>query len=364
MTPLIIRNAVVEALERLSTYPSTSGIDILCESIAHWLERRYGLSNIDPTIHILPVSGSREALFSLAQTVINTKCLEKEKNPIVLCPNPFYQIYEGAALLAGAETYFLDSYPERNYACNYENVPEDIWARTQLLYVCSPGNPTGSVLTLEDWKKLFSLSDQYDFVIASDECYSEIYFDEAHPPLGSLEAAHRLDRNFERLIMLSSLSKRSNAPGMRSGFVAGDAALLNKFLLYRTYAGTALSSVWQIASIAAWNDEIHVRNNRSLYVKKFSAVIPILTNAVDVKWPDAGFYLWVNIACTGLTDTEFAIRLFSGYNVIVLPGSYLAREKHNVNPGQDFIRIALVAQDTECIEGANRIVDFCRELSG
>ncbi|MDU0810156.1 MAG: succinyldiaminopimelate transaminase [Burkholderia sp.] len=361
--PLIIRDAVIESLDGLSTYPPISGGNLLRVAITHWLERRYRLSGLDSSAHVLPVSGSREALFSLTQTVIKSTYLENEKNPIVVCPNPFYQVYEGAALLAGAALYFANSSPARNYACDYEAVPENIWARTQLLYVCSPGNPTGSVLTLDDWYKLFSLSDKHGFVIASDECYSEIYFDEAYPPLGSLEASYRLNRSFERLIMLSSLSKRSNVPGMRSGFVAGDAAILKKFLLYRTYNGTALSPVWQAASVAAWNDEIHVRDNRSLYAKKFSKVIPILSNVINVKWPDAGFYLWADISCTGLTDTEFASRLFANYNVTVLPGSYLAHEINGINPGQNFIRIALVSQETECVEGAQRIVSFCRDLS-
>jgi N-succinyldiaminopimelate aminotransferase len=222
-------------------------------------------------------------------------------------------------------------------------VPDEVWARTQLLYVCSPGNPTGAVLTLDDWRELFALSDRHGFVIASDECYSEIYFDEAAPPLGGLEAAHRLGRGFERLVMLSSLSKRSNVPGMRSGFVAGDAALLKKFLLYRTYHGAALSPVWQHASIAAWNDEAHVRDNRALYLQKFATVTPMLADVLDVKLPDAAFYLWANVARTGLSDTEFARRLYADYNVTVLPGSYLARDAHGTNPGRDFIRIALVA---------------------
>ncbi|MBS6363514.1 aminotransferase class I/II-fold pyridoxal phosphate-dependent enzyme, partial [Burkholderia sp.] len=253
--------------------------------------------------------------------------------------------------------------PARNYACDYAAVPADVWARTQLLYVCSPGNPTGAVLTLDDWRELFALSDQYGFVIASDECYSEIYFDESNPPLGGLEAAHRLGRGFERLVMLSSLSKRSNVPGMRSGFVAGDPALLKKFLLYRTYQGAALSPVWQQASIAAWSDETHVRENRALYAQKFTTVTPMLADVIDVKLPDAAFYLWANVARTGLSDTEFARRLYADYNVTVLPGSYLARDAHGTNPGRDFIRIALVAGTAECVEGAQRIVEFCRGLA-
>lgn len=357
-TPALIRDAVVAALDGLAAYPATAGSEALRAAIARWIEHRYGLPAIDPATQVLPASGSREALFALAQTVI-----DPSKKAIVLCPNPFYQIYEGAALLAGAEPYFANSDPARNYACDYAAVPADVWARTQLLYVCSPGNPTGAVLTLDDWRELFALSDQYGFVIASDECYSEIYFDESNPPLGGLEAAHRLGRGFERLVMLSSLSKRSNVPGMRSGFVAGDPALLKKFLLYRTYQGAALSPVWQQASIAAWSDETHVRENRALYAQKFTTVTPMLADVIDVKLPDAAFYLWANVARTGLSDTEFARRLYADYNVTVLPGSYLARDAHGTNPGRDFIRIALVAGTAECVEGAQRIVEFCRGLA-
>lgn len=357
-TPALIRDAVVAALDGLAAYPATAGSEALRAAIARWIENHYGLPAIDPATQVLPASGSREALFALAQTVI-----DPSKKAIVLCPNPFYQIYEGAALLAGAEPYFANSDPARNYACDYAAVPADVWARTQLLYVCSPGNPTGAVLTLDDWRELFALSDQYGFVIASDECYSEIYFDESNPPLGGLEAAHRLGRGFERLVMLSSLSKRSNVPGMRSGFVAGDPALLKKFLLYRTYQGAALSPVWQQASIAAWSDETHVRENRALYAQKFTTVTPMLADVIDVKLPDAAFYLWANVARTGLSDTEFARRLYADYNVTVLPGSYLARDAHGTNPGRDFIRIALVAGTAECVEGAQRIVEFCRGLA-
>ncbi len=363
-TPALIRDAVIASLDGLSVYPATAGNPALRESIANWVKARYGLPAVDANTEVLPVCGSREALFALAQAVLDPAAGVKDpaRRAIVLCPNPFYQIYEGAALLAGAEPYFVNSDPARNYACDYSQVPEDVWARTQLLYVCSPGNPTGAVLTLDDWRELFALSDRYGFVIASDECYSEIYFDEANPPLGGLEAAHQLGRGFERLVMLSSLSKRSNAPGMRSGFVAGDAALLKRFLLYRTYHGSALSPVWQAASIAAWNDETHVRENRAKYVQKFATVTPMLAEVLDVRLPDAAFYLWANVARTSLTDTAFAQRLYADYNVTVLPGSYLARTAHGANPGKDFVRMALVADAEECIEGAQRIVDFCHSL--
>ncbi|GLU31678.1 succinyldiaminopimelate transaminase [Trinickia caryophylli] len=358
-TPELITDAVVASLGALSSYPATAGSPALREAIAGWVTRRYALPALDPARDVLPVSGSREALFALAQTVVDGT----RPGAVVLCPNPFYQIYEGAALLAGAEPYFANSDPARNFACDYAAVPEDVWARTQLLYVCSPGNPTGAVLNLDDWRELFALADKHGFVIASDECYSEIYFDEAHPPLGGLEAAHRLGRGFERLIMLSSLSKRSNVPGMRSGFVAGDPALLERFLLYRTYHGAALSPVYQAASVAAWNDEAHVRENRARYVQKFSTVTPMLAEVLDVRLPDAAFYLWANVAHTGLSDTEFARRLHADYNVTVLPGSYLAREAHGANPGRGFVRLALVADMNECVEGARRIVEFCRSLA-
>jgi N-succinyldiaminopimelate aminotransferase len=361
-TPALIRDAVIASLGGLASYPATLGSPALRESIANWVTKRYQLPPVDPATEVLPVAGSREALFALAQTVIDPKRNASGEPAIVLCPNPFYQIYEGAALLAGAQPYFANSDPARNFACDYSSISEEIWARTQLLYVCSPGNPTGAVLTLEDWRELFALSDRYGFVIASDECYSEIYFDEAKPPLGALEAAHKLGRNFERLVILSSLSKRSNVPGMRSGFVAGDAAILKQFLLYRTYHGAALSTVYQAASIAAWNDETHVRENRAKYVQKFSTVTPMLAEVLDVRLPDAAFYLWADVSHTGLSDTEFAQRLYADYNVTVLPGSYLARTAHNTNPGRNFVRLALVADVDECTEGAKRIVDFCRTL--
>jgi N-succinyldiaminopimelate aminotransferase len=365
-TPALVRDAVVASLSGLASYPATLGSQPLREAIANWASWRYHLPPLDPATEVLPVAGSREALFALAQTVIDPRRNGAQaatgEPAIVLCPNPFYQIYEGAALLAGAQPYFANSDPARNFACDYAAVPADIWARTQLLYVCSPGNPTGAVLTLDDWRELFALSDRYGFVIASDECYSEIYFDEAKPPLGCLEAAHQLGRGYERLVVLSSLSKRSNVPGMRSGFVAGDAAILRQFLLYRTYHGAALSTVYQTASIAAWNDEAHVRENRAKYARKFATVTPMIASVLDVRLPDAAFYLWAHVARTGLSDTEFARRLYADYNVTVLPGSYLARTAHGTNPGRDFIRIALVADVDECTEGAQRIVDFCRAL--
>jgi N-succinyldiaminopimelate aminotransferase len=304
---------------------------------------------------VLPVNGSREALFALAQTVVDPE----RHDAVVVCPNPFYQIYEGAALLAGARPHYVNTTAERGFAADYASIPEDVWRRTQLLYVCSPGNPTGKVLGLAEWKEIFTLADRHGFIIASDECYSEIYFDEAAPPLGALQAAARLGRGLERLVMFSSLSKRSNVPGMRSGFVAGDAAVLKAFLLYRTYHGGAMSPAVQDASIAAWRDEAHVRENRRKYAEKFARVAPLTQSALEARVPDAGFYLW---ARTPVADTDFARRLYAEQNVTVLPGSFLARESNGVNPGTNYVRMALVAEVGECLEAARRIVEFTRKL--
>jgi N-succinyldiaminopimelate aminotransferase len=285
---------------------------------------------------------------------------------LVMCPNPFYQIYEGAAYLAGASPWFVNSDPSRNFAPDYSSVPDEVWPRVQLLYVCSPGNPTGATLSLDDWRALFALADRYGFVIAADECYSEIYHGTT-APLGALEAAHQLGRSggerpYANLVVFSSLSKRSNVPGMRSGFVAGDPAVLKKFLLYRTYSGGAMSPPVQAASIAAWNDESHVQENRALYKEKFNLITPLLKQVMDVELPDAGFYLWADVRRTGLSDTEFARGLYAEYNVTVLPGSYLARDAHGVNPGRNRIRMALVAEVDEGLEAAQRIVRFCKAL--
>ncbi|MFP5390740.1 MAG: succinyldiaminopimelate transaminase [Gammaproteobacteria bacterium] len=360
-TPAFIQKALMHSVQGLANYPTTHGTDALRAAIAGWLERRYGVPALNPATQVLPVNGSREALFALAQAVIDPSA-----DALVLCPNPFYQIYEGAAYLAGAAPYFVNSEPARNFACDYASVPADVWPRVQLLYLCSPGNPTGATLALEDWKQLFALSDQYGFVIAADECYSEIYHGSA-APLGALEAAHALGRSggerpYANLIVFSSLSKRSNVPGMRSGFVAGDAAILKKFLLYRTYCGGAMSPPVQAASIAAWGDEAHVQENRAKYREKFNLVTPLLKQVMDVELPDAGFYLWADVRRTGLSDTEFARRLYAEYNVTVLPGSYLARDAHGINPGEHRIRMALVAEIDEGLEAAQRIVQFCNSL--
>nr|WP_308632572.1 succinyldiaminopimelate transaminase [Massilia sp. YIM B02763] len=361
-TPAFIQKALTHGIAGLANYPSTHGGEPLRAAIAGWLERRYGVPPIDPATMVLPVNGSREALFAIAQCVVDGS----KPGALVMCPNPFYQIYEGAAYLAGAEPYFVNSEPARNFAPDYGSVPDEVWARVQLLYLCSPGNPTGAVLSLDDWRTLFELADRHGFVIASDECYSEIYFG-ATPPLGALEAAHQLGRSggerpYANLIVFSSLSKRSNVPGMRSGFVAGDPELMKKFLLYRTYSGGAMPPPVQAASIAAWGDETHVQDNRNLYKEKFNLITPLLKQVMDVELPDAGFYLWADVRRSGLSDTEFARRLYAEYNVTVLPGSYLARDAHGINPGSNRIRMALVAEVDEGLEAANRIVQFCKGL--
>ena len=354
-TPAFLQQAMVDAITSrpsgLAAYPATAGEPKLREAFTRWLHTHYQL-DVSPATQVLPVNGSREALFALAQTL-----LEPSPDAVVVCPNPFYQIYEGAALLSGAQPYFVASDPKRNFAQDWDSVPEAVWARTQLLFVCSPGNPTGAVMPLSEWGKLFALSDRHGFVIASDECYSEIYFRD-EPPLGGMEAAAKLGRSdFKNLISLTSLSKRSNVPGMRSGFVAGDAALIKQFLLYRTYHGSAMSPVVQSASIAAWNDEAHVVENRRMYRDKFAQVTPILTNVLDVALPDAAFYLWAGVRGS---DTDFARDLLAQYNVTVLPGSYLARDAHGSNPGAGRIRMALVAETAECVEAARRIAEFVK----
>ncbi len=352
--PQCVKDAIVGALDGLSAYPPTKGDPKLREAISQWIGKRYGIPSPNPETQVLPVLGSREALFSFAQVV-----LDSTKNGIVVCPNPFYQIYEGAALLGGATPYYVNSDPALNFGCDWSTVPSEIWARTQLLFICSPGNPAGNVMNLAEWRTLFELSDRYGFVIASDECYSEIFLDEAHPPLGGMQAAVQLGRtDFRNLISFSSLSKRSNVPGMRSGFVAGDATLMAKFLLYRTYHGSALSPVVSAASIAAWQDEAHVIDNRKQYRAKFDAVLPILEPVLDVTRPDASFYLW---AGTKGPDADFVRDLLTHTNVTTLPGSFVGRTVNGVNPGQNRIRIALVAPLADCVEAAQRIADFVRK---
>lgn len=354
-TPQLVKDALIANLAGLENYPVTLGSEALRNSISQWIAQRYGIAAPNSATEIIPVNGSREALFAFAQAVIDSSTATK---PVVISPNPFYQIYEGAAFLADAEPYFLNCTCNNKFQPDWDSVPADIWARTQLVFLCSPGNPTGAVASLDDWKKLFELSDRYGFVIASDECYSEIYFGE-EKPLGGLEAAAKLGRNFTRLVMFSSLSKRSNVPGMRSGFVAGDAKILKEFLLYRTYHGCAMSPPVQAASAAAWADETHVEENRRQYIAKFAAVTPKLQTALNVQMPDAAFYLWAE---TPISDTEFAKRLYQDEHVTVLPGSFLAREAHGTNPGANHIRIALVAPLAECEEAAERIVRFTNRI--
>ncbi len=396
-TPAFIKDALDAAVRNapsgLAAYPATAGSAKLREAFAAWLHRRYGLA-LDPATQMLPVNGSREALFALAQTIVDPGAKTADglgMKPFVVCPNPFYQIYEGAAILSGARPWFVPAVASKNFAQDWDCVPEPVWANTQLLFVCSPGNPPGAVMPLDEWKNLFDLSDRHGFVIASDECYSEIYFrddDKGGPPLGGLEAAAKLGRkDFKNLISFTSLSKRSNVPGLRSGFVAGDAAIIKQFLLYRTYHGSAMSPVVQSASAAAWADEAHVVDNRDMYRKKFAQVTPVLASVMDVALPDAGFYLWasvpakkdVNAANKYTTaapgdDVEFARELFALYNVTVLPGSYLARDGNAAgeavslhveahNPGTGRIRMALVAETAECLEAAQRIVQFVKSRS-
>ena len=389
-TPQFIRDALAKNLDGLANYPTTAGSDTLRSAIANWIAARYGIPSPDAKNQVLPVNGSREALFAFAQAVID----RTKNNPVVVCPNPFYQIYEGAAFLAGATPHFLNSLPEDDFALNLAQLKEEVWLRTQLIYVCSPGNPTGRVMPLAEWKTLFEMSDRYGFVIASDECYSEIYFDapsegrtggprsgdvtpemdtaaasnelgattpsRGRPPLGALQAAQQLGRtDYKNLVVFSSLSKRSNVPGMRSGFVAGDAGVIEKFALYRTYHGSAMNPAIQAASIAAWMDEAHVAENRRMYMEKFAKVFEILKPVLPVKMPDAGFYFWVR---TPIPDTRFAQALYRDYNVAVLPGSYLARSAQGINPGENFVRLALVASTEETVQGAQRIAKFVASL--
>ncbi len=349
-TPPLLLDALTRSLGGLANYPTTIGAVALREAIAGWLARRHGLPSLDPGTQVLPVLGSREALFAFAQTVVDGS----RAGATVVMPNPFYQIYEGAALLAGAEPFCVNADPERGFAPDWDAVPEAVWARTHLVYVCSPDNPTGRVTRPEEWRRLFALSDRHGFVIAADECYSEIYFDDGKPPAGALAIAHAQGRDgYPRLLVFGSLSKRSNAPGLRSGYVAGDAALVKAFLLYRTYHGSAMSGAVAAASIAAWNDEAHVRANRAAYAAKFAALQPRLAPVLPCPMPEAAFYLW---ARTGGDDAAFARRLLAEKNVTVLPGSYFARAAHGVNPGAGYVRIALVAPFAECADAVDRIV--------
>ena len=355
-TPELVKSALTANLDGLSAYPATAGLPELREAIADWLSRRYHLPAVDPATQVIPVNGSREALFAFAQTVIDPS----RGNALVVCPNPFYQIYEGAAVLAGATPVYLNAQAASGFKPDYRALSDDTWRNVQLVYACSPANPSGAVMNLDDWRGLFELSDRFGFVIASDECYSELYYDEAAPPLGAMQAAFMLGRtDYPRLVMFSSLSKRSNAPGMRSGFVAGDAALLKNFLLYRTYHGSAMSVTVQRASVAAWRDEAHVIANRRLYAEKYAAVMPLIRPPLEAHMPDGGFYLWMR---TPIDDAEFTRQLQRDYNVLVLPGSYLGRESNGVNPGRNYVRLALVQPLADCVDAMQRIVRFSESL--
>ena len=353
-TPHFIKDALINGLDGLANYPITQGSDALRHAIAEWAGRRYGVT-LDPAAQVLPVNGSREALFAFAQASVDSS---RHGRRVIISPNPFYQIYEGAALLAGARPFFLNTVTDSQFRMDFARVPEDMWEQVNLVYVCSPGNPTGKVMTLADWKELFDLSEQHGFVIAADECYSEIYFQEGAAPLGALTAAQQLGRDFSRLVIFNSLSKRSNVPGLRSGMVAGDADILKQFLLYRTYHGSAMSPAIQAASVAAWNDEAHVIENRRQYAEKFAAVMPILKTHLSFEAPDAAFYLWAQVP--GGDDEQFARELFRTRHVTVLPGRYLARDAAGVNPGRGYVRIALVDNLDASIDAAHRIADLVR----
>ncbi len=356
-TPELITAALVNNLDGIAKYPSTKGIPELRTAIADWIAQRFNIpaDQINADTQVLPVSGTREALFSFAQAVI-----DPEQDPVVLMPNPFYQIYEGAAFLAGAEAYFLNTTEENSYLPDFDSIPSDIWQRCQLIFICSPGNPTGAVISKAEQEKLINLANSYNFIIASDECYTEIYDDEVHPPQGLLQTAYEMGQtDFKNCIMFQSLSKRSNAPGLRSGIVAGDADIIKKYFQYRTYQGCALPLSTQYASIAAWQDESHVKHNRDLYRQKFSAFIDILQDVCVINKPAASFYIWLK---TPISDTEFAQQLFAQQHITVLPGSYLSRQANGINPGENHVRIALVAPLEECIDAANRIKHFINTL--
>jgi len=356
-SPAFVAEALSANLEKLAVYPSTLGIAELREAIASWCSRRFDLpaGALDPARHVLPVNGTREALFAFTQAVV-----QRGVDGLVVSPNPFYQIYEGAALLAGAQPHYLPCLQEHGFNPDFDAVDSEVWQRCQILFLCSPGNPTGALIPLATLKKLIQLADEYDFVIAADECYSELYFDEQHPPAGLLTACAVLGRHdFKRCVVFHSLSKRSNLPGLRSGFVAGDADILQSFLLYRTYHGCAMPVQTQLASIAAWNDEQHVKANRALYREKFDAVLAILDGVLDVQRPDGGFYLW---AQTPLDDETFTRELFAREHVTVVPGSYLSRSVDGLNPGAGRVRMALVAPLAECVQAAERIRDFVKSL--
>ncbi len=355
-SPAFVQQAMIDNISRLENYPTTKGLPELSSTIANWLQRRFKLETIDPVTQVIPVNGTREAIFAFTQAAVD----RSQPDALVVSPNPFYQIYEGAAYLAGATPYFLPCLAGNDFHPDYKAVPAEVWEKCQLLFICSPGNPTGAVLNFEQYAELIELADRHNFILASDECYSEIYVHGKEAPMGLLEACARLGRHdYKNCVVFHSLSKRSNLPGLRSGFIAGDAALLKPFLLYRTYHGCAMPLQTQLASIAAWNDEQHVAENRALYTQKFRAVIDILSPVLPVQQTDASFYLWVE---TPIDEETFAQQLFAQQNVTVLPGSYLSRTVDGINPGKNRVRMALVAGVDECIEAAQRIRAFVESL--
>ena len=370
--PEFVKQALRDSADQLALYPSTKGTLALREVISQWLEKRFNLNlaSVDPERHVLPVTGTREALFAFTQAVIDYSPNQKPKvnnneqtiqQPIVVAPNPFYQIYEGAAILAGAKPYYLDCTADQGFIPDLDAVPEAIWQRCQLLQICSPGNPTGAVMSIAQMQQAIALADKYDFIVASDECYSEVYLDEGNPPPGLLQACNEMNRqDFRRCVVFHSLSKRSNLPGLRSGFIAGDSSLLKDFFSYRTYHGCAMSLPVQLASMAAWGDEEHVQSNRALYREKFAAVTEILADVLDFPKPDASFYLW---AQTPIDDAEFARGLFEQQHVTLLPGQFVSRASTNGNPGQNRVRMALVASTEECVEAALRIKQYIQGLA-
>ena len=354
-SPKFVKQAMIDNMDKMANYPTTKGLPEFREAIANWCQQRFNLPNLNADTQVLPVNGTREAIFAFTQAMVSAG-----PDALITSPNPFYQIYEGAAYLAGAEPHYLPCLEENKFKPDFDNVPSEVWQRTQILFICSPGNPTGAVITLDELQKLIKLADQYDFILASDECYSEVYVDSVSPPAGLLEACVKMGRDdYKRCVVFHSLSKRSNLPGLRSGFVAGDAELLGQFFQYRTYHGCAMSIPNQLASIAAWNDEEHVKENRRLYTQKFAAVLEILSPVMDVSQSDASFYLW---AKTPINEEEFAQRLFAEQQVTVLPGSYLSRTVDGINPGENRVRMALVAEVEECIEAAKRIRNLIESL--
>ena len=354
-SPAFVKQVIADNLDKLANYPTTKGLDELREAIANWASRRFQLAEgtLDPAKYVVPVNGTREAIFALVQAVVDSS-----KPATVVSPNPFYQIYEGAAFLAGADPVYLPCDASNGFIPDFDAVPESVWKDCQILFLCSPGNPSGAVIPRETLVKVIELADRHGFLIASDECYSELYPDEANPPEGLLQTCAAIGRHdFKRCVVFHSLSKRSNLPGLRSGFVAGDAEVLAGYLKYRTYHGCAMPVQNQLASIAAWNDEDHVRENRAAYRAKFEAVVPILREVMNVDFPDAGFYLWPE---TPMSDETFARELSAQQNVHVLPGRYLSRTVDGHNPGENRVRMALVAPLEECVEAARRIVEFVK----